>query len=87
MDKLDFSALCSRPYSQKSGACVEDVSSITSAVQDFPLPQVQDVSFYPVIRFSHFITAMFLGYASATDFADTQDTIIQLITQEQFAGG
>lgn len=47
MDKLDFSALCSRPHSEKSGACVEDVASITSAVQDFPLPQVQDVSFGP----------------------------------------
>ena len=45
MDKLDFSALCSRPLSEKSGACVEDVASITSAVQDFPLPQVQDVGF------------------------------------------
>ncbi|KAK9918823.1 hypothetical protein WJX75_007250 [Coccomyxa subellipsoidea] len=43
MDKLDFSALCSRPHNEKSGACVEDVASITSAVQDFPLPQVQDV--------------------------------------------
>ena len=44
MDKLDFSALCSRPYSEKSTECLEVAPGISAALPSFPLPQVQDVS-------------------------------------------
>jgi hypothetical protein len=43
-DMLDFSALSSQPHSSRVRINEEDKLVHSSAVQRFPLPQVQDVS-------------------------------------------
>ena len=44
MERLDFSALSSRPYSDKAAEAFGEAPCISPPLPSFPLPQVQDVS-------------------------------------------